>query len=258
MILKNFSLFKAFVFAIMTPYKYPLLFLQSIFALAAYFVTILFSFYLVGGSISINGSIESIWKRAGLTVAADAPGYIGVLLGIASIVASLYMLAGLTHVALLLVKNKSASIQDIWISPNQFMNYLVVFFAYLGLVIVGTILFIIPGIYFAYKYLFAPIIALDYNYGISKSFEVSRNITFGAKLKLFVSLFILSLLNTIAFIGFRFLLITVFGIYAPVWVLLALILCSWIVLYLALIHIYHQLITVDTQIPCDSAKDYCG
>lgn len=263
MILKNFSLIKALSFGIMTPFKYPLLFVQSILAIIGYLLTTILAFYVVGGSISINGSLKSIWQGTAFSITADAPGYIGIFLGIASIIACLYIFAGLTNIAIRLVKNKSATIKDLWISVKQFGNYLLVFGAYLALVIIGTILLVIPGIYFAYKYLFAPIIALDYGYGVTKSFEISRNITFGAKLKLFISMLLASLLNgaatiAIANIGLQFGMLKFFGIQMSIWMLIAISFFVWIVIYLALIHIYHQLLEIDGKYACDPTKDYCG
>lgn len=53
------------------------------------------------------------------------------------------------------------------------------------IVIIGTILFIIPGIYFGIKYGFAPYIFIDKKTGVWESFKLSAKLTEGIKWKLF-------------------------------------------------------------------------
>lgn len=258
MVLKNFSLIKAIQFGIMMPLKHPLLFIQSVVIWIVYFLTTLLALYIVGSSIWITGSLESIWRGVAFSITVNAPGYGGISVLLLSMLVCFYILAGSTHIILLLVKNKTASIKDMWIPLSRFGVYMLVFCAYGALVLTGTIFLVIPGLYFAYKYLFAPIISLDYGYSVTRSFEISRNITFGAKLKLFFSMFVLSLLNGLVIISLRFIVRKAVGIVIPDIMLLVLAIYILMLCYIAFIHIYYQLLMVDEKTSCDPSKDYCG
>ena len=66
---------------------------------------------------------------------------------------------------------------------------------YSGIVILGLIFFVVPGVYFAIKYFFYLLFIVDKEVGIRRAFENSAEITQGAKLKLLLLLSVLSLIN---------------------------------------------------------------
>ncbi len=65
------------------------------------------------------------------------------------------------------------------------LRYFLLSALYGVIVILGTIFFIIPGIYFGIKYGFAPYIFIDKKTGIWEAFKLSAKLTQGIKWKLF-------------------------------------------------------------------------
>jgi uncharacterized membrane protein len=65
-------------------------------------------------------------------------------------------------------------------------RYFLVFLLYGLLILVGTLLFIIPGIYFATKYWFAGYIYVDKRTGVLEAFKESAKLTQGIKWQLFL------------------------------------------------------------------------
>ncbi|MBM3791956.1 MAG: hypothetical protein FJW35_16615, partial [Acidobacteria bacterium] len=66
---------------------------------------------------------------------------------------------------------------------------------YALVVLAGLILLIIPGIYWAVKYIYVPYFIVDKDLGILESFSASGELTQGAKLELFLLWILLGLIN---------------------------------------------------------------
>ena len=79
---------------------------------------------------------------------------------------------------------------------NLFLEFLLASVLYMLLVLAGTILLVIPGIYWAVKYLFVPIIVVDEHVTMKQAFKRSAELTVGVKWKL-IWLFILVVLTNI-------------------------------------------------------------
>ena len=62
-------------------------------------------------------------------------------------------------------------------SANKIWNYFLANIAYVLVILVGLVLLIIPGIYFAFKYMFVPYLVLDKDMGIQDAFKKSADMT---------------------------------------------------------------------------------
>lgn len=69
------------------------------------------------------------------------------------------------------------------------------------IVVAGLFLFVIPGIYFALKYIFIPYVTVEEDPGIMNSLKRSSNISDGAKLKLLGYILIFILLYIVGFLA---------------------------------------------------------
>ena len=69
-------------------------------------------------------------------------------------------------------------------SANKIWNYFLANIAYVLVILVGLVLLIIPGIYFAFKYMFVPYLVLDKDMGIQDAFKKSADMTDGKIWKL--------------------------------------------------------------------------
>ncbi len=104
------------------------------------------------------------------------------LLSIFSILVGLWFGATLQKIYLKIVDHKHFVVGDIFEKPTKGMvRYTLVYFVYGFLVVLGLILFIIPGIYLAIRFSFAPILSLDKNLSLGEAFAESTKITEGIK-----------------------------------------------------------------------------
>ena len=70
---------------------------------------------------------------------------------------------------------------DLFNSQGVYIKFLIVSVLYMLIVLGGFILLIIPGIYIALRYCFAPILIIDKNMGIGEAFAKSKQMTKGKK-----------------------------------------------------------------------------
>ncbi len=109
---------------------------------------------------------------------------------------------GMTKLFLKVVDGQHTNWKEIFKHGNLFIVYLCTSILFgLGLII-GTILLIIPGIYFALTYFFAPVIVIDQKIGIINAFKKSKEMTKGTKWKLLGFMIVLVLTNILGALVF--------------------------------------------------------
>ena len=91
---------------------------------------------------------------------------------------------GLTIFFIRMVRGEEFEWVELISHVERLWNWLVTSLVFGLLLVLGYILFIIPGIYFNVKYLFAVTIAVDKNASWSQAFKMSSKMTQGIKLKL--------------------------------------------------------------------------
>lgn len=131
---------------------------------------------------------------------------------------------GILRITLLYVDGEQAEPHDLFACAHLFFRYFVASFAFVLLVVLGLMLFIIPGVVLALKFQFYDYFIIDKNAGIMESIERSGKITEGGLMDLF--------LFTLALFGINLLGALVLGVG---------LLISMPVSMLARAHVYRQL-----------------
>jgi len=150
--------------------------------------------------------LDNFWPLAGLTflllVLSGLLGYLGednayilFLTYIVQVVVSLIII----RVTLNVFEKNEVSFNGLGDAFNNFWNFLLGFFLYGIIVMIGCMLFIIPGIIWAIKYTFVPFLIVDKKMSISEAFKTSNKMASGVQWSLF-GFWILSVL--IQFAGF--------------------------------------------------------
>ena len=80
---------------------------------------------------------------------------------------------------------ESVSLRDLW-APRPFLKYVGAYFLVVIIVIAGLILLIVPGVMWALKYMFVPLIVMEKKMGPLDSLKESARITYGHKWDLFI------------------------------------------------------------------------
>lgn len=119
---------------------------------------------------------------------------------------SLFFQAGLIKMTLMAIDGKQASVGDFFrVNPIAVLNFILTMFMYSILVVVGLILLIVPGIYWAIKYGYAGYFVLDKGHGPIRAFKESGRITEGVKWDIFLLWHFLGFLSAVGgyfFVGF--------------------------------------------------------
>jgi uncharacterized membrane protein len=98
---------------------------------------------------------------------------------------SLYVQLGVTRLYLLSVDGKTPKLTEIFaVRRNMFFQYLLVFITTGAMIVIGLILFIIPGIILSLMLQYAVLCLIDDNKGFVHAIRASRDITSGVKWKL--------------------------------------------------------------------------
>ena len=128
---------------------------------------------------------EALWKE-GLSSA---------LILIAVWVVNVILQIGWIKMLLKLIDEEVTSVKELIEHSGLFWKYAATYILLALLVAVGLVLLIIPGVYWALKYGFAPIIIVDEHMAIRDAFKKSGEITLGVKWKLFWLLIVMVLSN---------------------------------------------------------------
>ena len=168
-----------------------------------------------GLSSQINSSIDSLQSPTGL---------IDIVMFIIGVAISVLLKMGSIKYFLKAHDNpEAAEIEDLW-APHPFWEFFIAGLVVGGIVLVGLILLIIPGIMWSLRFMFVPYLIMDRKLEMSEAFSESGRITKGHKWQLFALLLALGGIN-------------VLGILC----LLVGLLVSIPVTYLATIHAYRTL-----------------
>ncbi len=126
------------------------------------------------------------------------------LFEILAFVIEVFVGIGVIRIALKFVERQPATYDDLFSGGPLFVNYLVTS-VLLGIIItIGLILFVIPGIYLALRFQFAPFLVVDQGLGPFAALSKSSELTRGVKWKL---LGFDILLGLIEFVGLLVLLL---------------------------------------------------
>ena len=113
------------------------------------------------------------------------PGLFGGLITLAAMAYSFIVTMGLYKVCLMLVDGQKPQFNDLFSQYPKLINYLVAGILFILGVALGSILLIIPGIWFALRYQYFGMAIVDKNMGPIEALKYSGQITQGNVLKLF-------------------------------------------------------------------------
>ncbi len=107
---------------------------------------------------------------------------------------------GIINITLKFVDKKKPNLKDIYYTKNLF-NYILVSIIRTLIVVVGFILFIIPGIIFSIKLQYSEYLVVDKGFDAVASLKGSWKMTKGVKWNLFLLGLILGLINVLGFLA---------------------------------------------------------
>jgi len=114
---------------------------------------------------------------------------------------SIFVGIGIIYIALRLHDENTAKFKDIFKAVPFFWRYIGTSIAYAVTVLVGLILLIVPGIYWAIKYSFYKYMLIDKNLGPIEALKESGKITHGAKWNLLLFFIVIMILNIIGILA---------------------------------------------------------
>lgn len=129
---------------------------------------------------------------------------LSLLVMIVSVVLGLILQTGMITAGLKVVRDVKPEIADLFGSVNKVANYFMVSLVYGLIVMAGMILLVVPGIYFAIKYGFMTILAVDKKLGPGAAMKASAAMTEGIKFKLLVVYLVLALFSAVGFLALGF------------------------------------------------------
>jgi len=181
-------------------------------------ISIAISLPVVGEAVIGMGNAGGALMEEGDRGTAQAAGAgIALLFGFMSLVYSLFIInpvsVGAGYAFLRAARNDPLDIRDMFAGFSVYINAVLVLFLYGLLVGIGLIFLIIPGIFFACKFIFAPYIVVDKHMNVIEALQESWDMTKGHAFKVFIiGLFSIP----IGMIGFMCLIIGV--IPAAMWI----------------------------------------
>lgn len=110
--------------------------------------------------------------------------------------------AGLMQMSLLIADGEEASTGDTIPGFSIFIKFLIAFILYCAIVIVGTLLFLIPGIIWSVQFMFFGYFIVDEELGPIKALRRSSQITKGIRADLFVFTLVIYILNLVGEMAF--------------------------------------------------------
>ena len=126
------------------------------------------------------------------------------ILIIVSYILQLIMGIGFIKILLNFCDQKKSTVSDLFRVKGMFWRYVGGVLLYGLLILAGMILFIVPGIYWAVRYLFVPYLLVDKKISIGDAFRVSSKLTKNTKWNFILFGVFIGLLNLSYFVGFLF------------------------------------------------------
>lgn len=145
---------------------------------------------------------------------------VSLLVSLASLALSVILNSGFIAVSLRIVREKTAEVSDLFSQKPIWLNFFLAMLAYQLLIALGTLLLIVPGIYWALKYSQVLNLIVDKKVGVSEAFNLSGRMTQGILLKLFGFALIAIPLNIVGVLALGVGVFVTLGITAIAYILL--------------------------------------
>lgn len=129
-------------------------------------------------------------------------GFLTAIIPLISMVINMVISVGWMKMLLKMTGGDSAELADLWSHTDQIIPYAVGSFVVSLIVGIGMIFFVIPGIYFALKYIFVPYLIVDKKLKVGEAFAASAKMTKGIKWQLLVMGLAVLVLNIVGLLAF--------------------------------------------------------
>ena len=150
-------------------------------------------------ALIVSGIVLAIPIGLAAAIGSSAVALVLMLVGY---VAEFGIIMGLMRICLKLVDGQRAELSDLFGEFSRLPRFLGASIMVMIPIYLGTMLLIIPGLIFAMRYMFYGFAFIDKGYGARQAISASTALTQGAKMKLFVTMIILSAINAVASIPF--------------------------------------------------------
>lgn len=127
---------------------------------------------------------------------------VSLLVNILFYVVDIMINLGIVIIALQIMDNIKPDFSFIFQSMPFIINFFVASLLYTAAVIIGTILLIVPGIYFGIKYMYFPYFIIDRNAGPIEALQMSGELTEGVKWELIVFSLVIYGINLAGMLAF--------------------------------------------------------
>ena len=128
-------------------------------------------------------------------------GTLSFILYFANIMISILVAMGYVRIALKLCNHEKAKFTDLFMPYPIFFNYLVGSFIYMLIVLVGLVMFIVPGIILGIQYQFYGYFIIDKGYEPLQALKKSSEITKGVKGDLYLLMLVAAGLNLLGMLA---------------------------------------------------------
>lgn len=203
---KNFSILDAFKFSFKTILDnlvfvlsinlgyfifliIPILFLSLLFGIGVSFSQIFFA----AGSLFDQTKILEFSKNQGINVLFVILGFLLLSLLI-SLAVSIYNI-GVYYIALKLYDGLTVKFSDLFTRYNLVLRIIMANFLYFLIIVIGLAFFVLPGVFFAVRFMFYEFLIIDKNLAIIESFKQSYQLTQNLWWKLFFALILFQIVT---------------------------------------------------------------
>jgi len=160
-------------------------------------------FFFLLGALIVAFFAPFIPLIFGLLVGESVP-FLSLLFSFAGWLLQMLVSLGLIKVFLGICDEEEVNISDLFLCYPYLVRYIVALLLYVLIVMVGTLLLVVPGIYFAIRFVFHPFIIVDEDVGAIESLKRSWAITAGSVWNLILIAIIIMAVN---FLGMLLLLV---------------------------------------------------
>ncbi len=151
-------------------------------------------------AMSIVNSLEN--PRGGHAQTSSTLFFICSVITLALVVFYIFFSINVYKQGLLMIRGGDPDVSDLFTYPACFLNLIGGSFLLAIILIVGFILFIIPGIFFILMYCFVKILIIDKDLGPIEAFKESATLTRGNRLKLLLLFLIIAAFNFVGLLCF--------------------------------------------------------
>lgn len=123
------------------------------------------------------------------------------LLGFVLAFWNVFVSLGTIKYMLAFIRGQKPEVMTLFSHTEQYVPFLIMYIRYMIVIIVGLVLFIIPGIYFCFKYAYVLMLVADGKADGSEAFKMSARMTEGKKLTMFIYAVVSAILVILGFVA---------------------------------------------------------